>query len=201
MRLHSGAEDPAHSPPAMLSPTQQVSPAQPLMATRRVRYTTGVPEALSRSRLRRSAAFDAGATRVAKAPREAVVTIGGRRLGPYERTGVIMSRLGPRARAVVTIVVGTLFVGGGLAPKVLAQTAPDRSEVVLVLDFSASILEDATNRNRFGAALERIADRVSETSSDLVAGDATVTIVQFATRAADYQGCADLKLLDSAQTV
>jgi len=29
-RLHSGAEDPAHSPPAMLSPTQQVSPAQPL---------------------------------------------------------------------------------------------------------------------------------------------------------------------------
>jgi len=112
-----------------------------------------------------------------------------------------MSRLGPRARAVVTIVVGTLFVGGGLAPKVLAQTAPDRSEVVLVLDFSASILADVTNRNRFGAALERIADRVSETSSDLVAGDATVTIVQFATRAADYQGCADLKLLDSAQTV
>ena len=60
-----------------------------------------------------------------------------------------MSRLGPGARAVVTIVVGALFVGGGLAPKVLAQTAPDRSEVVLVLDFSASILEDAANRNRF----------------------------------------------------
>src|SRR5450759_851842 len=115
--------------------------------------------------------------------------------------GVIMSRLGPGARAVVTIVVGALLVGGGLAPKVLAQTAPDRSEVVLVLDLSASILEDATNRNRFGAALERIADRVGETSSDLVAGDATVTIVQFATRAADYQGCADLKLLDSAPTV
>ncbi len=114
---------------------------------------------------------------------------------------VTMSRLSPAARAVISIVVGALLVGGGLAANVRAQTAPDQSEVVLVLDFSASILQDATNRNLFGAALERIADRVDETSSDLVAGDATVTIVQFATRAADYQGCADLKLLDSPQTV
>jgi hypothetical protein len=112
-----------------------------------------------------------------------------------------MNRLASWARAVVAIVVGTLLAGGGLAPNVRAQTTPDRSEVVLVLDFSASILEDQANRNQFGAALERIADRVDETSSDLVAGDATVTIVQFAARATDYEGCADLKLLDSMPTV
>jgi len=113
-----------------------------------------------------------------------------------------MSRLRPAARVITTIVVGALLLGsGGLAPIVLGQTSPDRSEVVLVLDFSASILRDAANRNRFGAALERIADRVDQTSSDLTAGDATVTIVQFATRAADYKGCADLKLLDSPRSV
>jgi hypothetical protein len=111
-----------------------------------------------------------------------------------------MSRLGPAARAVVTIVVGALLFGGGLTSTVRAA-GPDRSEVVLVLDFSASILEDEANRNRFAAALERIADRVDATSADLVAGDATMTIIQFATRAADYPGCADLKLLDSPETV
>jgi hypothetical protein len=112
-----------------------------------------------------------------------------------------MSRLGQGVRALVAIVAGALLLGSVLPTTVLARTAPDKSEVVLVLDFSASILEDAANRNRFGAALERIADRVDETSSDLVAGDATVTIVQFATRAADYRGCADLQLLGSPRTV
>jgi hypothetical protein len=112
-----------------------------------------------------------------------------------------MRRLGPRAHAVAAVVIGLLLVGGGLAPRALAQTTPDPSDVVLVLDFSASILEDATNRNRFGAALERIADRVDATSADLVAGDATVTIVRFATLAADVKGCADLRLLGSPSTV
>jgi hypothetical protein len=112
-----------------------------------------------------------------------------------------MSRLGRGTRTVATIVAAALLVGGGLASSVVAQPAPDRSEVVLVLDFSASILEDATNRNRFGAALERIADRVDETSADLVAGDATLSIVQFATKAVDYPGCADLRLLGSGPTV
>ena len=111
-----------------------------------------------------------------------------------------MSRLGSAARGVVAIVIGVLLVGGGLAPNA-AAAEHDRSDVVLVLDFSASILVDQTNRNRFGAALERIAARVDETTNDLVAGDATVTIVQFATRAVDYQGCADLKLLGSPRTV
>lgn len=112
-----------------------------------------------------------------------------------------MNRLGPAARAVVTIVVGVLLLGSGLAPNARALAAPDRSEVVLVLDFSASILRDATNRNRFGAALERIAARVDETAADLAAGDATMTIIQFASKAVDYGGCADLKLLGSPETV
>ena len=106
-----------------------------------------------------------------------------------------------RTTRPVSLVLAFLVVGGGLAPIVRAQTVPDRSEVVLVLDFSASILEDGNNRRRFGAALERIADRVDQTSSDLVVGDATVTIVQFATRAADYRNCADLKLAGSPETV
>jgi hypothetical protein len=113
-----------------------------------------------------------------------------------------MSRLGPGARTVVTILLGLLLVSGGPAPEVrAAQATPDRSNVILVLDFSASILQDKANRNRFGAALERIAARVDVTSADLTAGDATVSIVQFATRAADLPGCVDLKLLNSAETV
>ena len=111
-----------------------------------------------------------------------------------------MRRLAPRAHAIAAIVAAIVLVGGGLASNVRAQ-APDESDVVLVLDFSASILLDAANRNRFGAALERIADRVDATSADLVAGDTTVSIIQFAARAADYRGCVDLKLLGSPQTV
>jgi hypothetical protein len=111
-----------------------------------------------------------------------------------------MSRLRSAAFFAVAFVLGTILVAGRLAPTSLAQT-PDRSEIVLVLDFSASILEDVTNRDRFAAALDRIADRVDATTADLVVGDATVTIVQFATNAADYPGCVELKLLDSPATV
>ncbi len=112
-----------------------------------------------------------------------------------------MSRLRSAAVTVVMFVVGALLFAAPFAPDSLAQTPTDRSEIVLVLDFSASILEDVANRNRFAAALDRIADRVDATSADLVAGDAIVTIVQFATSAADYAGCVDLKLIDSPQTV
>ena len=116
-----------------------------------------------------------------------------------------MSRLGPGARTVVAILIGVLLVGGGrvLGPVADARAAetPDRSNVILVLDFSASILNDAANRSRFGAALERIAARVDETSADLTAGDASLSIVQFATSAADLPGCVDLKTLNSAETV
>ena len=111
-----------------------------------------------------------------------------------------MSRVGRRARAAATILAAALLAGGGLVPATLA-VGPDKAEVVLVFDFSASILDDAANRNRFGAALERIADRVDETQRDLIAGDTTVSIVQFASKAADVQGCTDLKLLGSPSTV
>jgi len=112
-----------------------------------------------------------------------------------------MNRLGLAARSVVAIVLATMVMGGGFTPSARAVTPPDASDVVLVLDFSASILQDAANRGRFAAALDRIADRVDATSADLVAGDATMSIIQFATRAADYPGCTDLKLLNSPETV
>ena len=97
-----------------------------------------------------------------------------------------MSRLGLAGRVVVAVLIGVLLLSGNPTP--VRAAGPDRSEVVLVLDFSASILKDKANRDRFAAALERIADRVDETSSDLIAGDATVSIVQFAAKAADYHG-------------
>src|SRR3989337_2208135 len=122
-------------------------------------------------------------------------------LGGIGSRGGDMSRLGSAALSVVMLVLGALLFAGRLAPVSLAQTPPDRSEVVLVLDFSASILEDVANRDRFAAALDRIADRIDAASPDLIAGDASVTIVQFATSAADYAGCVDLKLIESPQTV
>jgi hypothetical protein len=104
--------------------------------------------------------------------------------------------------AIILLALGAFIFGGRLAPASLAAEAdPDQSDIVLVLDFSASILEDAANRDRFAAALDRIADRIDATSSDLVAGDTTVTLVQFATRAADYPGCIDLELIESPETV
>src|SRR6185436_19544025 len=111
-----------------------------------------------------------------------------------------MRRRGSAGPAVAALVAAILMIAGGLVPNVRAQ-GPDRSDVVLVLDFSASILQDRTTRNRFGAALDRIAARVDETAADLVAGDTTVSIVQFATRAADYPACTDLKLLNNADSV
>ena len=97
--------------------------------------------------------------------------------------------------------MAALFIGAAPTTVVRAQTAPDPSDVVIVLDFSASILDEPSSRNRFGAALERIADRVDATSSDLIAGDTTVSFVQFATRAIDYPRCTDLKLLGNPTAV
>jgi fibronectin type III domain protein len=110
-----------------------------------------------------------------------------------------MRRLAATAAAVMAFAASSVL-GGGPASTAIAAT-PDRSEIVIVLDFSASILQDETNRNRFGAALERIADRVDETTRDLVAGDATVSIVQFAAKAVDKGGCTEMKLHGSPSTV
>src|SRR5688572_32290331 len=112
-----------------------------------------------------------------------------------------MRRLDPLARALGSTVIGALLIGSGLAPGVNAQTAPDQSDIVLVLDFSASILKEPANRDRFAAALERIADRVDETSAEIVTADVTVTVVQFAAKAADHPGCVELRLFESAPAV
>ena len=122
---------------------------------------------------------------------------------PFHALLVAMHRLARAVRAIATVVAiaGMLFVSGGPRVASAADVAPDSSEVVLVLDFSASILNDARNRARFAAALERMADRVDATSADLVAGDATVSLVQFASRARDYEGCADLELLGDPTAV
>ena len=115
-----------------------------------------------------------------------------------------MNRVGPAARFVVALVIGAMLSSAGLAAG-LATTvraaAPDQSEIVLVLDFSASILQDKANRDRFAGALEGMADRVDAISTDLVAGDTTTSIVQFAGKAIDYPGCADLHLLNSPAMV
>jgi hypothetical protein len=105
------------------------------------------------------------------------------------------------SRIGATLAVGAFLLFGLLAPVSVAQNEPDQSDVVLVLDFSASILDDTANRNRFAAALDEIANRIDATSADLVTGDTTVTIVQFATRAADYPDCVELRLLESPATV
>lgn len=111
-------------------------------------------------------------------------------------------RLRPLASALAaTGLAAVLGIGGLVHPPATVAAEPDPSDIVLVLDFSASILRDEANRNRFGAAVERIANRVDEISADLVAGDVTVSIIQFATRAANVDGCIDLRLLGAPATV
>ena len=97
--------------------------------------------------------------------------------------------------ALVLMLVGAVGLAG--VPSARAQQAPDKSDVVILLDFSASILQDKANRQRFATALDRIADRVDAISPDLEAGDGTLSLVQFAARARDYPGCTDLKTLGS----
>src|SRR5437899_8025153 len=111
-----------------------------------------------------------------------------------------MHRLGRVAKIVIALLVASLLSSNGLVATTRAA-APDRSDIVLVLDFSASILQDKANRDRFAGALEGIASRVDQTSADLVAGDTTASIVQFAAKAIDTPGCVDLQLLNSPDTV
>src|SRR3954454_14669963 len=111
-----------------------------------------------------------------------------------------MNRPARAARLFLAFAVALLLSGGVLSAPTHAA-APDRSEVVLVLDFSASILKDKAHRDQFATALESMADRVTATSADLVAGDTTASIVQFASKATDSPGCADLHLLDSPDKV
>ena len=98
---------------------------------------------------------------------------------------VNMTRLHRASRtiAIAIAICGLLLASGGGQSASAAETTPDSSDVALVLDFSASILNDARNRARFAGALERMADRVDELSGDLVTGDTTVSLVQFASEA------------------
>jgi hypothetical protein len=111
-----------------------------------------------------------------------------------------MGRLGRISRATATLVLATIAVAGGLVPAV-AAAQPDPSDVVLEFDFSASILIDANTRSQFGDALEGLATQVEQQSADLTSSDATVSMIQFATRAADYPGCVDLALLGNPANV
>jgi hypothetical protein len=83
----------------------------------------------------------------------------------------------------------------------VAPAGNDPSDIVLVLDFSGSILEDKSIRTDFADALDGIAARVEEISDTLTAGDATVSIVRFATKAADLADCTGLRLRLNAQAV
>ena len=103
--------------------------------------------------------------------------------------------------AIAIAVSGLLLGSGGVRSASAAETTPDSSDVVLGLDFSASILNDARNRARFAGALERMADRVDALSADLVTGDTTVSLVQFASKARDVEGCTDLHLLNDPEAV
>jgi hypothetical protein len=90
------------------------------------------------------------------------------------------------ARALGAVIIATLLTSALPAPPAArAAAVDDPSDIVLVLDFSGSILEDAAIRTDFADALDGIAARVDEIADDLVAGDATVSIVRFATRAQD----------------
>ena len=76
----------------------------------------------------------------------------------------------------------------------IAAEPAEPSDVVLALDFSSSILSDKPNRTKFANALDDIADRVEVTSDDLVNGNAVISLVPFASRAAGFPGCENLAL-------
>ena len=63
-----------------------------------------------------------------------------------------MTRAGRNHRAssaLAASIVAVALFASALVPSALAIGA-DKAEVVLVLDFSGSILDDATTRNQFG---------------------------------------------------
>ena len=112
-----------------------------------------------------------------------------------------------RGRALLTsrLVVGTTMA---LASLMLASSlswgaegAVDPSDVVVALDYSASILNDKPVRTKFAAALDEIADRVEATADDLAERDITISLVPFATRARPLPGCERLSLHEDPAAV
>jgi hypothetical protein len=108
------------------------------------------------------------------------------------------------ARALrVALIVGLLASTLPVHSIADAATAPrdEASDIILVLDFSGSILEDEAVRTNFADALDGIGARIEQTAATLAAGDATVSIVTFATRAADLPGCTGLQLRENEGAV
>ena len=88
--------------------------------------------------------------------------------------------------AIVTMAIGVTTA--------IAADPSEPSDVVVALDFSSSILSDKPNRTKFANALDDIADRVEVTSDDLVNGNAVISLVPFASRAAGFPGCENIAL-------
>jgi len=102
----------------------------------------------------------------------------------------------PYSTALLALVVAALVAA---APSVaLAQETVEPSDVVIVLDYSLSILRDEASRGQFAEALNKIADSVDEKAADLADGKATFSFVAFASSAVDYDpACVDLRLTGS----
>src|SRR5215831_12992800 len=111
-----------------------------------------------------------------------------------------MRRVAPTGVAVGMLAMLLALVAGGLAPNV-AAVGPDKSDVVMEFDFSSSITTNKTTRTQLASAIDQIANRVTETADTLVAGDTTVSLIQFATRAIDVHDCVDLGLLNNPSNV
>ena len=118
------------------------------------------------------------------------------------KTKIASRSRNPRSRALVLVMTLLAVIATSVAPAAAFAASPaDPSDVVLLFDFSGSILDDKATRTSFAKALEKIADRVDETVADLIAGDASISFVQFATEARDYGGCTDLNLHNNRNAV
>ena len=106
-----------------------------------------------------------------------------------------------RRITLIAILLALALPGHPAAAGLTAAVVDDPSDIVLVLDFSGSILDDEAVRTNFADALDGIAARVEDTSATLAAGDATVSIVRFATRAADVPDCTGLRLRENDPAV
>jgi hypothetical protein len=111
-----------------------------------------------------------------------------------------MRRVAPSRLAAGLLATLVALVAGGL-PATVTAASPDKSDVVLEFDFSGSITTNETTRTQLAASLNDIAARVDASSADLVQGDTTVSLIQFADRAADVPGCVGLHLLNDPKAV
>jgi hypothetical protein len=108
---------------------------------------------------------------------------------------------GRTARLVgaAAVAIALVMLGGALS--LGAEGAIDPSDVVVALDYSASILDDKPVRTKFADALDDIADHVDANKDDFVKRDITMSFVPFGTRARSLPGCERLSLQGDAQAV